>query len=114
MIKLDRLLKGDNMKYVLGAVVVGVGGAFLLAKHGNGNGNGITSNYTIPSNLVYGSPNSYYPAGANRSFTNLTAEERWNTLPLPDVEVQVPLDTFDRFATVQGMYGQDYSYVGTP
>lgn len=108
MIKLDSLLKGDNLKYVLGAVALGVGGAFLLSKHG------ASSNYTIPSNLIAGSPNSYYPAGANRSFTNLTAEERWNTLPLPDVEVNVPYDTFDRFATVQGAYGEDYSYVGTP
>ena len=109
MIKLDKLLKGDNLKYVLGAVALGVGGAYLLSRNG-----GFTSNYTIPSNLVYGSPNSYYPAGANRSFTNLTAEERWNALPLPDVEVNVPFDTFDRFATVQGMYGEDYSYIGTP
>lgn len=108
MIKLDKLLKGDNLKYVLGAVAVGVGGAYLLSK------SGAFSGYTIPSNLVYGSPNSYYPAGANRSFTNLTSEERWNSLPLPDVEVAVPFDTFDRFATVQGCYGEDYSYVGTP
>lgn len=109
MIKLDKLLKGDNLKYVLGAVAVGVGGAYLLSK------SGAFSGYTIPSNLVYGaSPNSYYPAGGMRSFTNLSSEERWNSLPLPDVEVAVPYDTFDRFATVQGMYGQDYSYIGVP
>ena len=110
MIKLDKLLQGDNLKYVLGAIAVGVGGAYLLSRSGGG----FSSNYTIPSNLVYGSPNSYYPAGGLRSFTNLTSEERWNTLPLPDVEVAVPYDTFDRFATVQGMYGQDYSYIGVP
>ena len=55
MIKLDKLLQGDNLKYVLGAIAVGVGGAYLLSRSG-----GFTSNYTIPSNLVYGSPNSYY------------------------------------------------------
>lgn len=109
MIKLDKLFKGDNLKYVLGAVALGAAGAYVLSRSG-----GFSSNYTIPSNLVVGSPNSYYPAGATRSFTNLTSEQRWNSLPLPDVEVAVPYDTFDRFATVQGMYGQDYSYIGVP
>jgi hypothetical protein len=108
MFSLDKLLKGDNLKYVLGAVALGVGGAYLLSKQN------ASSNYTIPSNLVQGQVNTYYPSGANRSFTNLSNEARWNSLPLPDVEIAVPFDTFDRFATVQGGYGEDYSYIGTP
>lgn len=98
-------LKG-NTTFLLAAA--GIGGAigYYLAKNGGVQGV-FESNYAVPSNMVAMGYNSL-------RHPNLSDEHRWNTLPNPNMEISVPVDAFDRMATIQGAYGEGYSYVGTP